>query len=55
MLDRELPFRYGVETKVLNPAVKRNIDSFPTNLMFQLNEKVFQDWKSQFVTSNLTK
>jgi len=55
MLDRDLAGMYGVETKVLNQAVKRNIDRFPSDFMFQLNENEFQDWKSQIVTSNSTK
>ena len=55
MLDRDLAELYGVETKVLNQAVKRNIERFPENFMFQLNEKEYQNWRSQFVTSNSDK
>ena len=55
MLDRDLSELYGVETKVLNQAVKRNIDRFPKDFMFQLNKKEFENWKSQFVTSNSVK
>jgi hypothetical protein len=51
MLDRDLAKLYGVETKVLNQAVKRNIERFPDDFMFQLDEIEFADWKSQFVTS----
>lgn len=36
MLDRDLAALYGVQTKVLNQAVKRNIDRFPEDFMFQL-------------------
>jgi hypothetical protein len=36
MLDRDLAFLYGVETKVLNRAVKRNLQRFPSDFMFQL-------------------
>ena len=52
MLDRDLARLYGVETKVLNQAVKRNIERFPEDFMFQLNKEEFENWKSQFVTSN---
>ena len=55
MLDRDLSELYGVETKVLNQAVKRNIERFPKDFMFQLNKKEFENWKSQFVTSNSVK
>ena len=52
MLDRDLAEMYGVETKVLNQAVKRNIQRFPERFYFQLSDEEFKDWKSQFVTSN---
>ena len=52
MLDRDLARLYGVETKRLNEAVKRNIERFPEDFMFQLNKEEFENWKSQFVTSN---
>ncbi len=52
MLDRDLARLYGVETKVLNQAVKRNIERFPEDFMFQLNKEEFEKWKSQSVTSN---
>lgn len=52
MLDRDLAILYGVETKVLNQAVKRNIQRFPDRFMFQLNDVEWQNWKSQFVTTN---
>lgn len=51
MLDRDLAKLYGVETKVLNQSVKRNIDRFPDDFMFQLDATEFADWKSQIVTS----
>lgn len=51
MLDRDLASLYGVGTKVLNQAVKRNIGRFPEDFMFQLNKEEFEFWKSQFVTS----
>ena len=55
MIDRDLAELYGVETKVLNQAVKRNSNRFPDNYMFQLDEKEFTNWRSQFVTSNSDK
>ncbi len=53
MLDKDLANLYGVKTKVLKQAVKRNIERFPEDFMFQLNKREFEDWRSQFVTSNL--
>ncbi|RJQ32552.1 MAG: ORF6N domain-containing protein [Actinobacteria bacterium] len=53
MLDTDLAELYGVETKRLNEAVKRNIDRFPADFMFQLNEEELEILKSQFVTSSL--
>jgi hypothetical protein len=55
MLDRDLAELYQVETKVLNQAVKRNIERFPPAFMFQLSDREFLDWRSQFVTSNSDK
>ena len=52
ILDRDLARLYGVETKVLNQAVKRNIERFPEDFMFQLSKKEFENWKSQFATFN---
>ena len=43
MLDRDLAMLYGVETKVLNQAVKRNIDRFPPDFMFTLKVSEYQD------------
>ena len=52
MIDRDIAELYGVETRVLNQAVKRNIERFPAEFMFQLNEEEFENWKSQIVISN---
>lgn len=52
MLDRDLAEVYGVETRVLNQAVKRNIERFPSDFMFQLTNVEFQNWKSQIVITN---
>jgi|SRR5215213_1729870 len=51
MLDRDLAALYGVETKVLKQAVRRNIDRFPEDFMFVLTRTELQNWRSQFVTS----
>jgi len=52
ILDRELAKLYQVENRVLNQAVKRNLDRFPNDFMFQLSKEEFENWKSQIVTSN---
>ena len=51
MLDRDLARLYGVETRVLNQAVQRNIERFPGDFMFQLSKDEFENWKSQFAIS----
>lgn len=51
MLDRDLAALYGVETKALKQAVKRNADRFPDDFMFVLSPDEFAEWRSQFVTS----
>lgn len=53
MLDRDLAEMYGVETRVLNQAVKRNIERFPEDFMFQLTLAEWESMSSQFVMSNL--
>ncbi len=52
MLDADLAEMYGVETRVLNQAVKRNLRRFPDDFMFQLSSEEFAEWRSQIVTSN---
>ena len=52
MLDRDLAELYQIETRRLNEQMKRNIDRFPDDFMFQLTEKELENWKSQFATSN---
>lgn len=52
ILDRDLAEMYGVETRVLIQGVKRNIDRFPRDFMFQLSNEEFENLKSQFVTSS---
>ena len=50
MLDFDLAALYGVETKTLNQAVKRNSERFPKDFMFRLNAKETESLRSQFVT-----
>ncbi len=52
MLDRDLADLYEVETKVLNQAVRRNLERFPEVFMFQLTTSEFEILKSQIVTSS---
>ena len=52
ILDRDLARLYGVETFRLNEQVKRNIERFPEDFMFQLSKEEFENWKSQIATSN---
>jgi len=54
LLDRDLAELYGVETKILKQAVRRNIDRFPPDFMFELTNQEFSDLRSQFVTSSST-
>jgi len=51
MLDRDLAELYRVETKALKQAVKRNIDRFPADFMFEMDKLEFENWRSQFVNS----
>ena len=52
MFDRDLAQLYGVETKALNQAVKRNIERFPEDFMFRLSKAEMEGLKSQFAISN---
>jgi len=52
MLDADLAELYGVETKVLVQAVKRNLERFPEDFMFQLSQEEFAILRSQIVTSS---
>ena len=54
LLDAELAELYGVETKVLVQAVKRNLERFPDDFMFQLTNQEFNVLRSQSVTSRPT-
>ena len=55
MLDFDLAEMYGVLTKALKQAVKRNIERFPEDFMFEMTEKELENWRSHFVTSNSLK
>ena len=55
MLDTDLAFLYGVTTKVLNQAVKRNINRFPADFLFQLTEAERENMRSQIVTASPSK
>ncbi len=55
ILDRDLAGLYKVEVKYLKRQVRRNINRFPSNFMFQLNKDEFKDWRGQFVTSKSDK
>ncbi len=52
MIDRDLAELYGVETRVLNQAVRRNLKRFPDDFMFQLSKEETEIWKSQIVMTN---
>lgn len=52
MLDRDLAGLYGVETRILNRAVRRHASRFPDDFMFQLTAVETANWKSQFGISN---
>ncbi len=53
MLDADLAELYGVETKALNRAVRRNLSRFPEDFMFQLTQEEFEGLRFNFGTSNL--
>lgn len=52
MLDKDLSVLYGVETRDLNKAVARNLDRFPSDFMFQLTQKEYENLMFQFGTSS---
>ena len=54
MLDFDLAELYGVETRALVQAVKRNQDRFPEDFMFQFTPQEREEWRSQFVMSNFS-
>jgi hypothetical protein len=52
LLDADLAALYGVQTRALNQATKRNAERFPGDFMFRLSASEFEDWRSQIVMSN---
>ncbi len=52
MLDKDLASLYGVENRALKQAVRRNIDRFPEDFMFELTKEELENWRSHFATSN---
>ena len=52
MLDKDLAILYNVETKQLKRQVRRNMERFPEDFMFELNQQEFENLRSQFGTSN---
>jgi len=55
MLDFDLAEMYDVANKALKQAVRRNIERFPGDFMFEMTEEELSNWRSQFVTSNSLK
>ncbi len=55
MLDYDIAELYEVETRILNQAVKRNLDIFPKDFMFQITSKEWQDMSSQLVMTSVSK
>ena len=51
MVDCDIAELYGVETKRLKEAVRRNLDRFPEDFMFEMNEDEFENWGTQFASS----
>ena len=51
MMDRDLAELYGVENRRLKEQVRRNIDRFPDDFMFEMTKEELNDWRSQFATS----
>ena len=55
MLDFDLAMLYGTETRALNQAVKRNVERFPDDFMFQLTKGELESLRSQIVTTNVSR
>ncbi len=52
MIDRDLAELYGVETRVLKQAVRRNIERFPEDFMFEMNKEEFDQWREENITAS---
>lgn len=55
MMDSDLALLYGIETKALKQAVKRNLSRFPEDFMFELTKIEYDSSRSQIVTSNFNR
>lgn len=55
MMDSDLAELYGIETKNLKKAVRRNMNRFPADFMFEMNDEELKNWRFQFGTSNSIK
>ena len=55
MIDKDLAELYGVETRILNQAVRRNLKRFPEDFMFQMTQQEFSEWKSHIVITKSEK
>lgn len=55
MIDSDLAELYGVETKALKRSVRRNINRFPVDFMFEMTQEELEIWRYQFGTSNREK
>lgn len=55
MLDRDLAYLFGIETKALKQTVRRNIKRFPPDFMFEMSIGELHGWRSQIVTSKADK
>jgi hypothetical protein len=55
MLDRDLAELFGVETKRLKEAVRRNVNRFPEDIMFEINQEELENWRTQFAASKSDK
>ncbi len=52
MIDKDLAQLYGIETKRLKEAVRRNRKRFPKDFMFEMSKEELENWRTQFATSN---
>lgn len=52
IIDRDLAKHYEVDTRTLKQAVRRKIDRFPDDFMFEMTKEEFKNWRSQIVISN---
>ena len=55
MLDSDLAKLYGTETKALKRAIRRNLNRFPSDFMFEMTDDELKNWRYQFGTSNSIK